>query len=76
MAKKLEESFDTLDMAATAKNDTIESLIKKISELNSNNSELIATIKKLTKQLERALRKNRQSDNTVTSNINGEKWPS
>ena len=42
----------------------------------SNNSELITTIKIITNELERALRKNRQSDNTVTSNINGGKWPS
>ena len=59
MAEKLRESFDTLSMAATAKNDTIKSLIKTVSELSSNNSELTATIKKLTNQLERAIGKNR-----------------
>ena len=31
ITEKLGESFDTLDMAATAKNDTIESLVKTIS---------------------------------------------
>ena len=46
------------------------------SELTSNNSELTATIKKLTNQLERALGKNRRSNNTDASNINGGKWPS
>ena len=59
MAEKLGDSFDTLAMAATTKKDTIESLIKTISELTSNNSELAATIKKLTNQLERYLGKNR-----------------
>ena len=46
-------------MAATEKSDTIESLIKTIRELTSNNSELTATIKYLTNQLERDLGKNR-----------------
>ena len=36
MAEKLGESFDTLTMAATKKNDTIESLIKMIRDLTSN----------------------------------------
>ena len=71
MAEKLREPFETLEMAATAKNDTIKRLIKTISELTSNNSEVTATIKKLTNQLERALGKNRRSDNTDASNING-----
>ena len=76
MAEKLRESFDTLAMGATAKNNTIESLIKTIIELTSNNSDLTATIKKLTNQLERDPSKNRQSDNIVTININVGKWPS
>ena len=59
MTEKFGESFDTLAMAATAKNDAIESLIKTISKLASNNSELTATTKKLTNQLERDLVKNR-----------------
>ena len=61
-------------MSATAKNDAIESLIKKFSELTSNNSELTATIQKLANQLDRALSKNGRSDNTNASN--GGKWPS
>ena len=73
MAEKLGESFDTLAMAATAKNDTIKILIKTISKITSKKSELTATIKKLTNQLERALGKNRQSDNTDTSRTNGGK---
>ena len=72
MAEKLGESFDTLAMASTAENDTIESLIKTISELTSNNSEFTATIKRLTNQLERVQSKNRRSDNTIASN--GGKW--
>ena len=59
MEEKLRESFNTLEMAATAKYNTIKSLIKTISKLTSNNSELTATIKKLTSQLERGLIKNR-----------------
>ena len=54
IAEQLRESFDTLAMAAIAKNDTIESLVKTISELTSANSSLTATIKKLTSQLERS----------------------
>ena len=37
MAEKLRESFDTLARVATAKNDIIESLIKAVSKLTSNN---------------------------------------
>ena len=74
IAEKLGESFDTLAMAATAKNDTIESLVKMISDLTSTKSELTATVKKLTNQLERALSKNGRSDYTNPSN--GGKWPS
>ena len=47
ITEKLGESFDTLAMAATAKNDTIESLVKTISELTTTNSSLTATIKKI-----------------------------
>ena len=52
IAEKLGESFDTLAMEATAKNDTIEILVKTISELTRNNSELTANVKKLANQLE------------------------
>ena len=68
MAEKLIESFDTLAMAATAKNNTIESMIKTIIKLTSTNLELTATIKKLANQLERAQSKNRRSENTNASN--------
>ena len=37
IAEKLGESFDTLAMVAKAKNDTIESLVKTISELTNTN---------------------------------------
>ena len=62
IAEKLGESFDTLAMAATAKNDTIESLVKTISEITNTNSALTATIKKLANQLERDQSKNRRSE--------------
>ena len=68
IAEKLGESFDTLEMAATVKNNTIEIPVKTISELTSNNSELTATVKKLTNQLERDLSKNGRSDYTNASN--------
>ena len=73
MAEKIGESFDTLEMAATKKNDTIKIPIKTIRELTSKNSELTATIKNLANQLDRALGKNRRSNNTGASNINGGK---
>ena len=73
IAEKLGESFDTLAMAATAKNDTIESLVKTISELTNTNSALTATIKKLANQLERAQSKNGRSENNGASS--GGKWP-
>ena len=50
-------------MAATAKNDTIESLVKMISEITNTNLALTATIKKLDNQLERDQSKNRPSKN-------------
>ena len=59
-------------MAATEKNDTINNLIKTISELTSNNSELTVTIKNLTSQLERDLSKNGRSDYTNAGNSG--KW--
>ena len=68
IAEKLGESFDTLAMAATAKNDTTESLIKIISKLTNTISALTATIKKLANQLERAQSKNGWSEDTNTSN--------
>ena len=73
MAEKTGESFDTLAMAATAKNNNIEILIKMISELTSTNSELTATIKKLANQLERDQSKNRRIENNNASN--GRRWP-
>ena len=73
IAEKLGESFDTLAMAATAKNDTIESLVKTISELTTTNSALTATIKKLANQLERAQSKSGRNKNNGAS---GDKiWP-
>ena len=63
IAEKLGESFDTLAMAATAKNDTIEILAKTFSELTNTKSALTATIKKLANQLERAQSKSGRNEN-------------
>ena len=54
-------------MAATAKNDTIESLVKTISELTNTNSALTATIKKLTSQLERSQSKSGRNEHNGAS---------
>ena len=67
IAEKLGESFDTLAMAATAKNDTIESLVKTISELTTTNSALTATIKNLANKLERAQSKSGRNENNGAS---------
>ena len=83
IAEKLGESFDTLAMAATAKNDTIESLVKTISEITNTNSALTTTIKKLSNQLERSQSKNGQSENNSASGggtsgdgaSGGGRWP-
>ena len=65
-------------MAATAKNDTIESLVKTISELTTTNSAITATIKKLANQLERAQSKSGRKENNGASGggASGDgKWP-
>ena len=65
-------------MAATAKNDTIESLVKTISELTTTNSALTATIKKLANQLERSQSKSGRNKYNGASggSANGYgKWP-
>ena len=83
MQRDLGESFNTLAMASVAKNKTFDSLTKSISNLttaNANltgsNAELSATVKKLTNQLDAAL-KGRDSINTRTTNTssNGSNWP-
>ena len=78
IAEKLGESFDTLAMAATAKNNTIESLVKTISELTNTKSALTATIKKLANKLERAQSKNGRSKKSRASGrgaSGGRRWP-
>ena len=65
-------------MAATAKNDTIESLVKTISELTTTNSELKVTIKKLANQLERSQSKSGRNEYNGArgGGASGEvKWP-
>ena len=71
-------------MAETAKNETINSLAKSISELTSANVKLTATFKKLTTQIETALNqnrnRNRNNNNKAHYNQNNsnnpQKWPS
>ena len=83
MHRDLGESFDTLAMAAVAKNETLDLLTRSILDLtatNANltgsNAELSAAVKKLTIQLETAL-KGRDSSNTRTTDTgsNGSNWP-
>ena len=70
MAENLGEYFDNLAMAATANSETIDAIAQSISKLTSINAEFAATIKKLTSQLETALKKN------INSNGDGEsRWP-
>ena len=78
IAEKLGESFDTLAMATTAKNDTIEILVKTIREPTTTNSALTATFKKITNQLERAQSKSGQNGNNGASGggASGDgRWP-
>ena len=83
MQRDIGESFGTLAMAAVAKNETFYSLTKSISDLTaanvkltSSNAELSVAVKKLTNQLEAAL-KGRNSSNTRTTDTssNGGNWP-
>ena len=83
MQRDLGESFNTLAMAAVAKNETFDLLTKSISDLTaananltSSNAELSTAVKKLKNQLEAAL-KGRDSSNTRTPNTsrNGINWP-
>ena len=82
MQRDLVESFGTLAMAAVAKNETFDLLTKSISDLTAanakltgSNAEISAAVKKLTNQLEEAL-KGRDSSNTHTINTssNGSNW--
>ena len=76
--EKLGESFDTLNMAATAKNDTIEILFKTTIKLTTTNSAPTATIKKLANQLARAQSKSRRNKNNGTSDAAASadgRWP-
>ena len=65
-------------MAAMAKNNTIESLVKTISELTTTNSALTATIENLANQLERSqIESGRNKYNGASgSGASGDrKWP-
>ena len=83
MQRDIGESFDTLAMAAVAKNKTFDSLTRAISDLTAtnakltgSNAELSAAVKKLTNQLEAAL-KGRDGSNTRTTKTgsNSSNWP-
>ena len=63
MSEKLSDSFENLTIAATAKNKTIDSLARYISELTRANAELTTTVKKLTAHIETALNQNRSRNN-------------
>ena len=82
MQRDLGESFDTLAMTAVAKNKTFDSLTRAIldltatnAKLTGSNAEISAAVKKLTNQLEAAL-KGRDSSNTRTTDTgsNGSNW--
>ena len=67
-------------MAAVAKNETFDSLTRAILDLTATNAkitgsnvELSAAVKKLTNQLEAAL-KGRNISNTRTTGSNGSNW--
>ena len=49
------EAFDNLDMAATAKQDTMDSMVKSISDLTDANSRLTKANQTVTQQLQKAL---------------------
>ena len=83
MQQDLGESFDTLAMAAVAKNETFDSLTRAISDLTATNAkltganaELSAAVKKLTKQLEAALKgSNGGNTRTTATTSNSSTWP-
>ena len=83
MQRDIGKTFDTLAMAAVAKNETFDSIIRAISDLTStnaklkgSNSEFFAAIKKLTNQLEAALKgRNGGNNRTIDTISNSSTWP-
>ena len=77
------ESFETLPMAVMAKNETLDSLTRSISDLTAtkakltgSNTELSVAVKKLTNQLEAALKGSNSSNTRATdTGNNGSNWP-
>ena len=75
--------FDTLAMAAVAKNETFDSLTRAITnltvtnaKLTGSNAEISAAVKKMTNQLEAALKvRNSGSTRTTATNSNNSTWP-
>ena len=54
---QLGDAFDNLAMAAVAKNETMEQLVKAMADLTTSNQTLVSANKKLTDQLATALNK-------------------
>ena len=83
MQRDIGKTFDTLAMAAVAKNETFDSLIRAISDLTStnaklkgSNAEFFTAIKKLTNQLEAALKgRNGGNNRTIDTISNSSTWP-
>ena len=55
MVEQMGEAFDNLAMAATAKQDTMDSMVKSIADLTDANSRLTKANQTLTQQLQKAL---------------------
>ena len=62
MQDQLGDAFDNLAMAATAKNDTIDNLVKSVSELTTINTKQNEQIIKLTEDLKRTLAGNKSNN--------------
>ena len=83
MQRDLGKYFDTLAMAAVTKNETFNSLTRFISDLTAtnatltgSNAELSTAFKKLTNQLEAALKgRNISNTRTIDTSRNGSNCP-
>ena len=71
MVEQMGEAFDNLAMAATAKNDTIESMVKSISDLTTANKQLTAANQTLTQQLKVALEGNNRGNGGGSGGTSG-----
>ena len=81
MVNQMGEAFDNLALAATAKQDTIDSMIKSIADLTDANARLTKANETLTQQLKKALtQKGGKSNggggsNNSTNNQQTKSWP-